>query len=436
MNAIERGAATGQRYRWVIVGLLLLATIINYVDRQMIGLLKPTLQAEFGWTEGDYANIVLWFQAAYAIGYLGFGATIDRIGAKAGYAMAFLIWTGAHIAHGLVNTVAGFSAVRFALGIGESGNFPASLKAIAQWFPPKERAFATGIFNAGSNIGAIITPILVPILTIAYGWEWTFIITGLVSLLWLVAWLVFYKNPPVDQSADVPVPAPADNAIEAPAIAATAATTPVGVPPRIGWLAVLRLRATWAFASAKFLTDPIWWLFLFWLPDFFARRHGLSLAEFGPPLVVIYLVADVGSIGGGWLSMRFMRGGMSQNKARKLTMFLCALLVVPVIFAQYVESLWLAVGLIALAAAGHQAWSANLYTLPSDTIPQSGIGSAIGIGGTSGAIGGMLMAQFTGWILDTTGSYFPIFLVAGSVYLIALGIIQLLVPRIPDRSAA
>lgn len=434
MNAIERGAATGHRYRWVIVGLLLLATIINYVDRQMIGLLKPTLQEEFGWTEGDYANIVLWFQAAYAIGYLGFGATIDRIGAKAGYAMAFLIWTGAHIAHGLVNTVAGFSAVRFALGIGESGNFPASLKAIAQWFPPKERAFATGIFNAGSNIGAIITPILVPILTIAYGWEWTFIITGAVSLLWLVAWLVFYKNPPVDQSANVPRPAPAENAIEAPAIAANAATTPVGVPPRIGWLAVLRLRATWAFASAKFLTDPIWWLFLFWLPDFFARRHGLSLAEFGPPLVVIYLVADVGSVGGGWLSMRFMRAGMSQNRARKLTMFLCALLVVPVIFAQYVESLWLAVGLIALAAAGHQAWSANLYTLPSDTIPQSGIGSAIGIGGTAGAVGGMLMAQFTGWILGTTGSYFAIFLVAGTVYLVALGIIQLLVPHIPDRA--
>ncbi|WP_052208653.1 MFS transporter [Croceibacterium mercuriale] len=436
MNTIEQGAAHGRRYRWVIVGLLLAATIINYVDRQMIGLLKPTLQEEFGWSEGDYANIVLWFQAAYAIGYLGFGATIDRIGAKAGYAFAFVIWTAAHIAHGLVSTVAGFSAVRFALGIGESGNFPAGLKAVAQWFPPKERAFATGIFNAGSNVGAIITPLLVPILTIAYGWQWTFIITGAVSLVWLVAWLVLYRNPPVDQSAYVAPPAPADNAIEAPAIAAAAATTPVGAPPKIGWLAVLRMRETWAFASAKFLTDPIWWLFLFWLPDFFNRRHGLELAQFGPPLVAIYLVADIGSVAGGWSSMRMMRGGMSQNKARKLTMLLCGLFVVPIIFAQYVDSLWGAVALIALAAAGHQAWSANLLTLPSDTIPQNGIGSAIGIGGAAGAIGGMFMAQFTGWVLDTTGSYWPVFLVAGTVYLLALGVIQLLVPRIPDRSAA
>ncbi len=420
VDAVEQGAATARRYRWVIVGLLLAATIINYIDRQMIGLLKPTLQGEFDWSEGDYATIVLWFQAAYAIGYLGFGATIDRIGAKAGYASAFLIWTVAHIAHGLVSTVAGFSAVRFLLGIGESGNFPAGLKAVSQWFPPRERAFATGIFNAGSNVGAIITPLLVPMLTIAYGWRATFVITGLASMVWLVAWLVFYRNPPV-----------------ASPVAGEGAADEVPVTPatREGWLSVLKLRQTWAFALAKFLTDPIWWLFLFWLPDFLHRRHGLELAQFGPPLVAIYLVADIGSVGGGWLSLRLMRSGMSLGRARKLTMLVCALAVMPVMAAPYVDNLWMAVALIALAAAAHQAWSANLLTIPSDTTPQRAIGSVIGIGGAAGAVGGMLMASFTGFILDTTGSYWPIFAVAGTVYLLALLVIQLLVPHFREGAA-
>ncbi len=420
VDAVEQGAATARRYRWVIVGLLLAATIINYIDRQMIGLLKPTLQGEFDWSEGDYATIVLWFQAAYAIGYLGFGATIDRIGAKAGYASAFLIWTVAHIAHGLVSTVAGFSAVRFLLGIGESGNFPAGLKAVSQWFPPRERAFATGIFNAGSNVGAIITPLLVPMLTIAYGWRATFVITGLASMVWLVAWLVFYRNPPV--ASPVAGEGVADE-------------VPVTPATREGWLSVLKLRQTWAFALAKFLTDPIWWLFLFWLPDFLHRRHGLELAQFGPPLVAIYVVADIGSVGGGWLSLRLMRSGMSLGRARKLTMLVCALAVMPVMAAPYVDNLWMAVALIALAAAAHQAWSANLLTIPSDTTPQRAIGSVIGIGGAAGAVGGMLMASFTGFILDTTGSYWPIFAVAGTVYLLALLVIQLLVPHFREGAA-
>ncbi len=401
------------RYRWTICALLFVATGINYVDRQMIGLLKPTLQLEFGWSERSYADIVFWFQAAYAIGYIGFGTVIDRIGARLGYACAFTIWTIAHILHGVVHTVFGFGLVRFLLGIGESGNFPAGLKAVAEWFPPEERALATGIFNAGSNIGAIVTPLIVPAITIAFGWRAAFIATGLLSFVWLAAWLVFYRLPQRDE-AD-----------------AKAAISP---PDKLGWLRVARMRETWAYAIAKLLTDPVWWLFLFWLPDFLHRRHGLELKQFGPPLIVIYLLSDFGSIGGGWLSSRLMRGGLSANAARKITMLICALAVTPIVLAPQIDSLWPAVGIIGLAAAAHQAWSANLFTLPSDMVPQRAMGSMIGIGGAAGAVGGMAMAQYTGIVLERTGSYWPIFAVAGSVYLLALLVIHMLVPRLGQRA--
>ena len=401
------------RYRWVICGLLFVATGINYVDRQMIGLLKPTLQTEFGWSEGSYADIVFWFQAAYAIGYIGFGAVIDRLGARLGYACAFTIWTIAHILHGFVHGVMGFGMVRFLLGIGESGNFPAGLKAVAEWFPPEERALATGIFNAGSNIGAIVTPLVVPAITLAFGWRAAFIVTGLVSFVWLFAWLFFYRLPHRavrDQSVSIAPPA------------------------KLGWRRVAGMRETWAFAIAKFLTDPVWWLFLFWLPDFLHRRHGLDLRNFGPPLVVIYVLSDIGSVAGGWLSSRMMRAGFTVNRARKITMLICAVAVMPVFAAQYVDSLWAAVAIIGLAAAAHQAWSANLFTLPSDTVPQTAMGSVIGIGGAAGAVGGMLMAKYTGFVLERFDSYWLIFLVAGSVYLLALLIIQWLVPDLKIRS--
>lgn len=400
------------RYRWVICGLLFVATGINYVDRQMIGLLKPTLQTEFGWSEGSYADIVFWFQAAYAIGYIGFGAVIDRLGARIGYACAFTIWTIAHILHGFVHGVMGFGMVRFLLGIGESGNFPAGLKAVAEWFPPQERALATGIFNAGSNIGAIVTPLVVPAITLAFGWRAAFIVTGMVSFVWLFAWLFFYRLPhrvARDQSVSIAPPA------------------------KLGWRRVAGMRETWAFAIAKFLTDPVWWLFLFWLPDFLHRRHGLDLRSFGPPLVVIYVLSDVGSVAGGWLSSRMMSAGLTVDRARKTTMLNCAVAVMPVFAAQYVDSLWAAVAIIGLAAAAHQAWSANLFTLPSDMVPQTAMGSVIGIGGAAGAVGGMLMAKYTGFMLERFDSYWPIFLVAGSVYLLALLIIQLLVPNLKIR---
>lgn len=407
-----RHAATG-RYRWVICGLLFAATAINYVDRQMIGLLKPTLQDEFGWDERAYADIVFWFQAAYAIGYIGFGAFIDRLGARLGYAAAFTIWTAAHILHGAVSSIAGFAAVRFLLGIGESGNFPAGLKAVAEWFPPKERALATGIFNAGSNIGAIVTPLIVPAITLAFGWRAAFVVTGVVSLVWLAAWFVFYR---------LPAPAAPTGRSDLPGT--------LEMPPKLGWRRVVRLRATWAYAIAKLLTDPVWWLFLFWLPDFLHRRHGLDLKDFGPPLIVIYLLSDIGSVAGGWLSSRLMAAGWSVNRARKSAMLVCAIAVTPVMAAQFIDNLWGAVAIIGLAAAAHQAWSANLFTLPSDMVPQNAMGSLIGIGGAAGAVGGMIMAQYTGYVLDSVGSYWPVFAVAGSAYLLALLVLHLLIPAL------
>jgi ACS family hexuronate transporter-like MFS transporter len=402
------------RRRWMICGLLFLATGINYVDRQTIGLLKPTLQAEFGWSEIGYGSIVFWFQAAYALGYLAFGAAIDRLGARLGYAVAYGLWTVAHIAHAAVHSVAGFGMARFFLGLGESGNFPAGLKAVAEWFPPQERALATGLFNAGSNIGAIVTPLVVPAVTLAYGWRAAFVVTGLASLPWLFLWLRVYRRPERTVTVSVSIEPPA----------------------RIGWRPVLRQRTTWGYALAKFLTDPVWWLFLFWLPDFLHRRHGLDLKTFGPPLVVIYLLSDLGSVAGGWLSSAMMRAGASANRARKLAMLLCAVLVTPIMAVQWVDSLWPAVLLIGLAAAAHQAWSANLMTLPSDMVPQSALGSLVGIGGAAGAVGGMAMTEFTGHVLEATGSYWLIFLTAGCTYLVALALLQLIAPTLEPVAGA
>lgn len=403
--------------RWIVVALLFAATAINYIDRQTIALLKPTLQKEFSWSELTYSDIVIWFQAAYAIGYIFFGGFVDRVGARIGYATAFALWTGAHILHAAVSTVFGFSAVRFLLGIGESGNFPAGLKAVTEWFPKKERALATGIFNAGSNIGAIVAPWIVPAITIAYGWRAAFIITGVGSLLWLVLWIGLYRRPRESKQLS-----PAELAyIE------RDAADPV---TRVPWLRLLGRRETWAFAVGKFLTDPVWWMFLFWLPDFLVKRHGLDLKNFGPPLIVIYLLSDVGSVAGGWLSSTLIHRGWSINKARKTTMLVCALAVTPIFFGQHVDSLWLAVFIIGLAAAAHQAWSANLYTLPSDVFPRKAVGSVIGIGGTAGAIGGMVFSAYIGQVLERVGTYSLIFYVAGSVYLIALLIIHWLTPRL------
>jgi ACS family hexuronate transporter-like MFS transporter len=414
---IQRAAARVGAYRWVIVGLLFLATVINYIDRQMLGVLKPTLSADLGWSEIDFANIVFWFQTAYAIGYIGFGRIVDLIGARFGYAIAFVIWTLAHIAHGGVHSVLQFSAVRFGLGIGEAGNFPAGIKAVTEWFPVKERAFAIGLFNAGANIGAIVTPLVVPFLTVAYGWRAAFVITGVATSVWLIAWLVMYRRPTEHKRVSA-------------AELAWIQQDPVDPVTPLPWRAIAAKRETWAYALGKFCIDPIWWFFLFWLPGYLAQRYDLNILQFGPPLVAIYLLSDVGSIAGGWASSRMIKAGHSVNYARKMTMLVCAFAVTPIFFAQSYDNLWLAVLVIGVATAAHQAFSANLYTLPSDLFPRSAVGSVIGIGGTVGAVGGMLFTVYTGQVLERIGSYTPIFIVAGSAYFVALTIVHGLTPRL------
>jgi MFS transporter, ACS family, hexuronate transporter len=410
--------------------MLFAATAINYIDRQIIGVLKPTLQLEYGWTESAFANVVFWFQAAYAVGYLGFGKFIDRVGARLGYAAAVVVWTIAHIAHALVSTIGGFIAVRLLLGLGEAGNFPAGLKAIAEWFPKRERALATGILTAGSNVGAVVTPLIVPAITVALGWRASFVVTGSFSLVWLIFWLKIYRRPEEH---------PRVGAAELAFINSDHGATEVGAGARdnageadttpISWRRLLTLRETWAFTLGRFLIDPIWWMFLFWLPDFFAKRYHLDLVDFGPPLAVVYIVSDLGSIAGGWLSSSLIRRGTTVNVARKTAMLIAALLVIPVMFAMYAHSLWLAVAIVGLATAGHQGFSANLYTFPSDVFPKQAVATVVGIGGTAGAVGGMLMSKYAGWVLDSIGSYTPIFVVAGTVYLLALAVIHALSPR-------
>lgn len=404
------------RYRWVIVTLLFLAMVINYVDRQTIGFLKTDLSHEFGWSEKDYANLVFYFQLSYAVAYLVWGKIMDKIGARWGFGIAFLIWQVAHIAHAGARGLTGFIFARMALGVGEAGGFPGGIKAVTEWFPKKERAFATGIFNAGTNIGAIVTPLVVPAIVLTWGWQMAFIVTGVAGLIWLPIWLMIYRRPRETKNLSA-------------AELAHIEQDPADPVEKIAWTKLLTKRETWAYALGKFLIDPIWWMFLFWLPDFLGKRYGLDLKTFGPPIVAIYLLSDVGSVGGGWLSSRLLKNGASINKARKLTMLVCALLAVPVMFASYASSVWLAVLIIGVATAAHQGFSANLYTLPSDVFPRGAVGSVVGIGGMLGAFGGMVFSKYIGQVLESIGSYTPIFIVAGSAYLVALLVVHLLAPK-------
>ncbi|TAJ69661.1 MAG: MFS transporter [Phenylobacterium sp.] len=415
-TAADAPAVAVGRYRWVVVALLFTAMIINYVDRQALGLLKADLTTEFGWSETNYADLVFWFQAAYAIAYLAWGRIIDRIGARFGFGIAFAIWQVGHMATAAAGSFGGFIASRVILGLGEGGAFPSGIKSITEWFPKKERAFATGLFNAGTNIGAIVTPLLIPALTLAFGWKMTFIVTGLMGLVWLPIWLLVYRRPREHKKVSA-------------AELAHIESDPADPVDRIPWIRLLRYRETWAFAIGKFLIDPIWWMFLFWLPDFLGKRHGLDLKTFGPPLVVIYLLSDVGSVGGGWLSSRFMKMGWSINRARKTTMLVCALLAVPVAGAALASNLWVAVLIIGVATAAHQGFSATLYTLPGDVFPRSAVGSVIGIGGMLGAVGGMVFSKYIGGVLEDLGTYTPIFVVAASAYLLALLAVHLLTPK-------
>jgi ACS family hexuronate transporter-like MFS transporter len=404
-------------YRWLVCALLFTAATVNYVDRQVIGVLKPLLQHDLGYTEVDYGNIVTAFQAAYAIGMLTMGRLMDRLGTRRGFSIAVCLWSLAAAAHALASTVTGFSIARFALGFGEAGMFPASLKTIAEWFPKQERALATGIFNSGTNIGAIVCPLVVPWLASRWGWQAAFVVTGSIGGLWVLLWLVLYV--PLAQNQRV-------SAAERAYI--VQGNAPQGAPVR--WRALLPHRQTWAYAIAKFLTDPFWWLYLFWIPDFLHKRHGLNLLQVGAPLVVIYLLSDVGSIAGGWLSSRMMALGFGANRARKTALLVCALAVTPILFASRVAGLWQAVFLIGLATAAHQGFSANLFTLSTDLFPARAVGSAVGIGGLAGAVGGMLIAQVAGHILSLTGSYTALFACAAFAYLGALTVIHVLAPTL------
>jgi ACS family hexuronate transporter-like MFS transporter len=420
MSAVEAGGAQAKprgRYRWRVCAMLLAATTINYIDRQVLGVLAPFLQDEIGWNEIQYGYIVTAFQAAYAIGLLCAGAVIDKLGTRIGYAIAIAVWSVAAMGHALAASVAGFMLARFFLGLGEAGNFPAAIKTVAEWFPRRERAFATGIFNSGSNIGAIVAPLMVPLVAAAWGWQSAFLVTGALSMAWLAAWLLWYRAP--EQQPKVSAP-------ELQWIRSDPPEQAVRVP----WSRIVRHRQAWAFVAAKFMTDPIWWFFLFWLPKFLHSQYGLTLTGLGLPLIAIFVMADIGSIAGGWLAGRFIRLGWSVNKARKGAMLVCALCVVPIIFAARADNLWVAVALIGLATAGHQGWSANVFTLTSDMFPRHAVGSVVGMGGFAGAVGGMMIATFIGFLLQTTGSYVPVFLMAGSAYLSALLVVHLLVPRL------
>ncbi|MEP6999860.1 MAG: MFS transporter [bacterium] len=418
ISTVESVAPPGFGYRWTICALIFMATTINYVDRQVLGILAPTLTKELGWSETDYGAMTSWFSFAYAIGFLGAGRLMDKIGVKKGYAASIAAWSLAAMATALASTANSFNYARAALGFGESGNFPAAIKTTAEWFPRKERAFATGIFNAGTNVGALLAAWAVPLITLNYGWRWAFVGTGALGFLWLALWLLIYEVPERQKRL---------SAAELAYIRADQDTKVTSV----SWLEVLRHRQAWAFVVGKFLTDPVWWFYLFWLPKFLDANFGVSLGSLTTPLIVIYMVADVGSVGGGWLSGAMIKRGMSLNRARKLTMLVAALLILPTMFAPQMSSMWAAVGLVSLAAAAHQWWSANMFTTASDMFPRRAVASVVGFGGFAGAMGGVLFQRLVGIALQADPTaYRWIFVWCGGIYIIALGIIHLIVPRL------
>jgi ACS family hexuronate transporter-like MFS transporter len=412
-------------YRWTIVALLFIATTINYVDRQVLGILAPTLQRELSWSETDYGDIVSWFSLVYAFGFLIAGRLIDRIGIKRGLGAAVVAWSIAAMAHAFARTAAGFSIARAMLGLGESAIFPGAIKTVAEWFPKRERALAAGLFNAGTNTGAIVAPRLGPAITLRWGWQWAFILTGALGLLWLLLWIPLYRDPDVN-----PRVSPAELArIRSDGVDRNDAP--------VSWVRLLGYRQTWAFAAGKLLADPVWWFYLYWLPKFLDAKYGVKLSGLALPLIVVYLIADVGSIGGGWLSSALLARGWSLNRARKTAMLLMACLIVPTAFAPRAPNMWVAVLVVAVAAAAHQAWSANVYTLASDMFPRSAVGSVVGIGAFAGAMGGVVFQRVIGRVLDANGhDYAPIFAVCGGAYLVAWTIIHFIVPRLEPASLA
>lgn len=403
--------------RWTVCALLFFATTINYIDRQVLSLLAKTLQNTIGWTDIHYSNITSTFTAAYAIGMLGTGRLLDKYGARIGFTIAVAVWSVAAMFHALATSAFTFGIARAFLGLGEAANFPASIKIVAQWFPKKERAQATGIFNAGTNVGAAVAALIVPWLAAAYGWQAAFILTGAVGFVWLVFWWKMYRQPEDH---------PGVSAKELLYIQ----SDPPDKFPSYPWRRLFPHRETWTFALGKFMTDGVWWFYLFWLPKYLQEVFGLTLLQVVLPTIAVYLLADVGSVGGGWMSSSLIKRGWSINGARKLTMLICGLCVVPIVLAPFTNSMWVTVGLVSLAAAAHQGWSANLFTTASDMFPRSAVGSVVGIGAACGALGGVLVQKAAGYIITWTHSYFLMFVFCGSAYVVALGLMHLLSPKL------
>ena len=406
-------------YRWRIVALLFFATTINYIDRQVIGILKPFISSDLEWNENDYGHIVTAFQAAYALGMLLTGRFLDKFGTRFGYLWAVIVWSIAGMAHAAARGVTSFAIARAALGIGESANFPAAVKSVAEWFPKRERAFATGLFNSGSTAGAIIAPIIVSGLTMTLGWRWAFIATGSLGFLWIIFWLAFYHNPsqhPKLSTAEFEYIHQDDDDSEQ--------------NKNMRWMKLLQYKQTFAICTTRFISDWIWWFFLFWIPDFLNKTQHINIKELVLPLIIIYLISSVGGIGGGWISSQFIKSGKGIDFARKMAILICALFVLPVMMVSQIHNLWVVVILIAFAAAGHQGWASNIFSIISDIYPKKAVGSMMGLSGFSGAVGGALSASFIGLILETTNSYFIIFTVASAMYLINWLIIKIFIPEI------
>jgi ACS family hexuronate transporter-like MFS transporter len=424
------------QYRWAICSLIFFATTINYIDRSVISFLKSTFTEQQQWTDGDYANVEITFKVFYAIGLLGAGRLIDRLGTKVGYGLSAFLWSLSGIATSLAGSVFSFQIVRGALGLTEAGNFPAAIKTVAEWFPKKERALATGIFNSGANIGAIITPLTVPFILIHWGWQWAFIITGCLGLMWVMVWMTVYKVPREHKHISLAEL----NFIEHDRESEKGSATDNDMPKQ-SWLQLLKLRQTWAFATGKLLTDPIWWFYLFWLPDFFESIYHIKISGASLPVAAVYILSTFGSVGGGWLPLYLINNkGWAVARARQISMLIYALCVLPILLALILGSvnMWLAVVVIGIAAAAHQAWSANILTTVSDMFPARSIASVTGIGGMFGALGGIILSLFVQKTLFTyyrsidhiETAYYIMFFVCGSAYISAWLIMQALTGKV------
>lgn len=403
--------------RWVVVALLFFATTINYIDRQVIGLLKPYIQEDLQWSETDYGYIVTAFQIAYAIGMLACGRLLDKVGSKLGYSIAIIVWSIGATLHAAVRSVAGFGFARAVLGLGEAGNFPAAVKTIAEWFPKKDRAYATGLFNSGSTIGAIIAPIIVVGITLQWGWRWAFIITGLLGFVWVVAWWIIYKAPHENKKVNAAELAYIEQDEEEEEMKST-----------VTWKELFKFKQTYAIVFSRFVTDWVWWFFLFWTPDFLNKTHGVDLKATVLPLIIIYFMSSIGGIYGGAVSSRFIKAGRTIDFARKTTILIFALLVLPLNAVPYIHNIWIVVLIIGLATSTHQAWASNIFTIVSDVYPKHVVASMTGISSVGGAIGGALASSFVGLILEWTGNYATIFMIASCMYLLAWLTLKLFVP--------